>query len=59
MTWLVSIQVCMYVSMYVSMSRLANHTLKLNQTLNIIIGYAVDLSFHEFHLRGQTNVAFV
>ena len=31
-----------------------------NQTLhcmNIILGYAVILPFHDFHLRGQTNVA--
>ena len=33
------------------MSRLTNHTLKLNQTLNNNIGYAVILPSHEFHLR--------
>ena len=57
----------MYVSMCVSMSRLALF-IYISETrlwnviklcMNISIGYAVILRFHDFHLRGQTKVAYI
>ena len=60
----VSMYVCMYVCMYVSLSSfylyLLNHALKLNKTcMNINKGHAAILPFHDFHLRGQTKVAYI
>ena len=57
MTWLVS----MYESMYETLSSfhlyIRNHTFKL--FMNINIGYAVIFSYHDFHLAGQTKVAYI
>ena len=61
------VRMYMYVSMSVGLSRLALficisgtifwNLIKLCR--NITLGFAVILPFHDLHLRGQTNVAYV
>ena len=49
--------VCMYVTLRSFYLYHRNHPLKL--CININIGHAVILPFHDFHLRGQTIVAYI